>query len=141
MFASRDQLWQGICWPGCALAPLAGHILRLYVAGGKMHFLWEQFQHEKMLPQRDFAAGGFSLASVWKAATPGTTSEAQVLGNCWRIPAWPRQPGSSSRDFLSLVPLWKVLPTHNPSLCFPQPLDTPGNLSSPSPAEKVVQPL
>ena len=95
-----------------------------------MHFLGEQFQHHKMLPQRDFAAGGFSLAGVWKAATPGTTAEAQVPRNCWPIPGdhsgelwrhqprWkilPSQPGSSGGDFLSLAPLWKVLSTHNSS--------------------------
>ena len=46
-----------------------------------MHFLGEQFQHEKMLPQTDFAAGRFSSAGVRKAATPGTAAEAQMHEN------------------------------------------------------------
>ena len=39
-----------------------------------MHFLGDQFQHQKMLPQRDFAVGGFSVAGVWKAATTGNST-------------------------------------------------------------------
>ena len=47
-----------------------------------MHFLGEQFQCRKILPQRDFAAGGFPLADAWKAATtPRVTAEGQVPGN------------------------------------------------------------
>ena len=48
-----------------------------------MHFLGEQFPHQKMLTQRDFAHfGGFSVAGVRKAAAPGTSAEARVPGNC-----------------------------------------------------------
>ena len=45
-----------------------------------MHFLGEQFPHQKMLTKRDF--GGFSVAGVRKAAAPGTSAEARVPGNC-----------------------------------------------------------
>ena len=47
-----------------------------------MHFLGVQFQQKKMLPERDFDAGRFSVAGVWKEMTPGTFHEAQVPGNC-----------------------------------------------------------
>ena len=42
-----------------------------------------------MLPQRDFVAGRFPLAGVWKAATPGTTTECQVSENGFPIPGEP----------------------------------------------------
>ena len=44
------------------------------------------------------------------------------------------------RFSVSLAPLRKVLSTRNLSLCFHQPVGIPGNLSSASPAEKVVHP-
>ena len=46
-----------------------------------MHFLGEQFQQQKMLPQRDLAAGGFSVAGVRNEVTPRTSPEAQVPRN------------------------------------------------------------
>ena len=50
-----------------------------------MHFLGEQFQQQKMLSQRDFSAGGFSVAGVQNEVTPRTSPEAQVPGNCLPI--------------------------------------------------------
>ena len=47
-----------------------------------MHFLGEQFQQKKMLPQRDFCAGGFSVAGVRNEVKPGISPEAEVPGNC-----------------------------------------------------------
>ena len=47
-----------------------------------MDFLGVQFQQQKMLPERDFDAGRFSVAGVWKEMTPRTSPEAQVCGNC-----------------------------------------------------------
>ena len=118
-----------------------------------MHFLWEQFQHRKMLPQRDFTAGGFPLAGAWNVATtPGTTAEGQVPGNDLPIPAnlagelsgHQQQGGDFSQPALrqwfsvSLPPLWKALSTHNRSLRFLQPIGLPGDLSGTSPPENVV---
>ena len=86
MPARRDQLWQGMCWQVCAQIASGRPCTSLAGGrGGKMHFLGEQFPHQKMLPQRDFAAflaGGFSVAGVRKAAAPGTSAEARVPGNC-----------------------------------------------------------
>ena len=81
MPARRDQLWQGMCWQVCAQIT-SGRPCTSLVGdrGEKMHFLGAQFPHQKMLSQRDF--GGFSVAGVRKAATPGTSAEAQVPGNC-----------------------------------------------------------
>ena len=50
-----------------------------------MHFLEEQFQQQKMLPQRDFCAGRFSAVGVQNEVTPRITPEAQVPRNCLPI--------------------------------------------------------
>ena len=86
MRARRDQLWQGMCWQG--FAPInSGSLFTSMVGstGKKMHFLGAQFQQKKMLPERDFDAGRFSVAGVWKEMTPRTSHEAQVPGNCSSI--------------------------------------------------------
>ena len=49
--------------------------------GEKVHFLREQFQQQKIRPQRDFATAGFSVAGVQNKVTRGTSPEAQVPGN------------------------------------------------------------
>ena len=163
--APKVRLWCGLavaCQEGSAVA--RNTLARLCsgtsgrphttLAGGrgkKMHFLGEQFQHQKMLPQRDFAAGGFSLAGAWKAATPGTTAEAQVPGNCWPIPGdgsgelcghqprWeilPSQPGSSGGDFLCLwLPSGRFSPPITPRYVFPSPW-APLEISPPQPLPK-----
>ena len=51
-----------------------------------MHFLGEQFQRQKILPQRNFTAGAFVLAGAWKVATPGISVEGQVSWNDLPIP-------------------------------------------------------
>ena len=82
MPARRDQLWQGMFWQRSTKITSGSSCTTLvHCREGKMHFLGEQFQHEKMLPQSDFAAGRFSLAGVQKAATPGTAAEAQMREN------------------------------------------------------------
>ena len=108
-----------------------------------------------MLPQRDFAAGGFPLAGAWKAGTtPGTTAEGQVPGNDLPIPGDPAgelsghqqwtgyfsQPAWQQWFSVSVAPLWKALSTHSHSLRFPQPIGAPGDLSSTSLPEKVIHP-
>ena len=75
MPARRDQLWKGIRWPGCALKNSASPYTRLVGDREEKCIFWgDQFQHQKMLPQRDFAVGGFSVAGVWKAATTGNST-------------------------------------------------------------------
>ena len=79
MPARWDQLWQGLCWQGYAQVTSGRPCTSLVGGRGKqMDFLREQFQHEKMLPQRDFAAGRFF-------GPPRTSAGAQVPGNCSTI--------------------------------------------------------
>ena len=83
MSVRRDQLWQGMCWQG--YTQITSGSLFTSIVGGrgrKMHFLGEQFKRQKMLPQRDFCAGRFSVAGVRNEVTPQASPEAQVPGNC-----------------------------------------------------------
>lgn len=80
MPARKDQLWKGICWPGCALKNSASPYTRLVDGRGENAFFGDQFQHQKMLPQRDFAVGGFSGLEYGRQQQLGTPLKPKCLG-------------------------------------------------------------
>ena len=116
-----------------------------------MHFLGEQYQHQKMLPQRDFAAGRISLAGAWKAATPGTTAEAQVPGPYPATPLenfvgtspggkfYPASPAAMVEILCLWLPSGRFSPPITPRHVFPSPW-APLEISPPHPLPKKLCP-
>ena len=72
----------------------------------------------------------------------------ELLGHTWRLlwrtlwaPALVENFTQAAwQQWWRLASIGKVLSIHNPLLCFPHLVGSPGTLSSPSPAEKVVHP-
>ena len=80
MLARRDQLRQGICWPGCPLAPLAGHIYPCRWQGGKCIFSGSNFSIRKCSLEEILLQVDFPCLVFGRQGHPGPPQKLKCLG-------------------------------------------------------------
>ena len=87
MPARRDHLWQEMSWHVCAQITSGRPCTSLVGGRRKKCIFWGSNIRIRKCSLKEILLhfGGFYVAGLQKAATPGTSAEAQIPGNCLPI--------------------------------------------------------